>query len=652
MIFKVIPGFYALIISFWMYHSSKSMSSFAVGIFAILLLELSHFSKQKVKLPLKQLNVLFDASVLMGIGYLVYIGLTNTNNLVFSIIQLMYSLQFLFLPITLLILYHEKSFINLNILFKGKHSNSESVFGRIDILYSFFWIFSAALKSHRSPNQFLISLLALFSAILLLYVLSSVLSSKREKNVQNRLRFMAYFSSTTLLFLCISLTMMKFYSFAGDYLLENLFSHRSYLDPFQANTDIGRIGRMKMESDIVLRVYGQRAKQPLLEKATYSKFNNTTWSNTKGDSSLTQFKLKRDAYRKFTENDSLIKEIIVGKQKSYFPVAESVKVVEQYAEKGHVVGHFSDYLPIVEEAMYATPQGAFTLKDFSGVFTYYMEHKDNFIKENIKEYEPQPEDFQIPNISEKTWIEIDKIITQLPDLKPETVANYFKQNYKYTLNNEDKSSLLDFFRARTGHCEYYATATALLYRRAGYASQYTIGYSIQEWNGFEKAFLVRKSDAHAWAKVWMDGKWVEVDSTPADWYVPKNQPFSDFFDWIKLKFKTFEISLLFKFILLIFVMAVPLTRMYKQYQRKKNHESLKFNHGQKLMTDIYKIIKNTDLEKQPSETLQEWLIRINKKDYVFYVNESVYGLKVHQDKIKDLKQSIEEDLKQRKMKKA
>ncbi len=646
MIFKVIPGFYSLIILFWMFHVQNT-TSWLFGLLSLFILELSHYKKFKnflnIDVSIKKLNILFDASVLLGIGYLVYIGLTNTSNLVVSIIHLMYSLQFLFLPITILVIYNKQEYMNLNILFKGKHANKENSLGRIDILYSFFWIFSASLMSNKTPIVFLISVAVLFISVLITYALKEVFDKRvREDKKYEKLKFIAYLSSVMVFFMIFSFSMLKFYHFAGDYLLQNLFSHRNHLDPFQTNTDIGRIGALKQDSDIVMRVYSENTRQPLLEKATYSKFNHSNWSNKKSDKNAISFKLKRDSYRTFTENDSLLKEVIIGKAKNYFPTEDSIKIIEQNVEKGHVLGRYDGYLPVVDEAMLMTNEGTMTLKDVSGVLTYHIEPEENFTK-NI-EIKPSEEDYHIPNMSQKTLIELDKIIAQLPDMKPETVQKYFKDNYKYTLDNQDKSSLLDFFRVRTGHCEYYATATALLYRRAGFASKYTIGYSIQEWNSFEKAFVVRKSDAHAWAKVWMDGIWVEVDSTPPDWYVPKTHTIADLWDWIKLKLKTVEVSILIKGILLMFVLSVPLIRMYKQYKNKEKKASYYIGMGEVLLKDLYKITANTIYEKYHYETLQEWLERLHYHDFVYYINESVYGKKIHHEKIKELIEKIKQNI--------
>jgi hypothetical protein len=59
-------------------------------------------------------------------------------------------------------------------------------------------------------------------------------------------------------------------------------------------------------------------------------------------------------------------------------------------------------------------------------------------------------------------------------------------------------------------------ATVLL-RAAGIPARYATGYSVQEGSEIEQRYVVRASHAHAWVLAWVDGRWREVDTTPAVW---------------------------------------------------------------------------------------------------------------------------------------
>lgn len=72
------------------------------------------------------------------------------------------------------------------------------------------------------------------------------------------------------------------------------------------------------------------------------------------------------------------------------------------------------------------------------------------------------------------------------------------------------------FDLRTGYCEYYASAFAVLMRHAGIPARIVTGYQGGYWQPTDEYLLVRNSDAHAWVEVWLDGRgWTRVDPTSA-----------------------------------------------------------------------------------------------------------------------------------------
>ena len=87
--------------------------------------------------------------------------------------------------------------------------------------------------------------------------------------------------------------------------------------------------------------------------------------------------------------------------------------------------------------------------------------------------------------------------------------------YSLTPPRLDFDSVDDFlFRAREGFCGHYASAFVALMRAGGVPARVVTGYQGGEWNPTGKYFVVRQSDAHAWAEVWIDGRgWRRVDPT-------------------------------------------------------------------------------------------------------------------------------------------
>jgi protein-glutamine gamma-glutamyltransferase len=89
--------------------------------------------------------------------------------------------------------------------------------------------------------------------------------------------------------------------------------------------------------------------------------------------------------------------------------------------------------------------------------------------------------------------------------------------YSYTLTPPrlDLDSIDDFlFNTRQGFCGHYASAFATLARAAGLPARVVTGYQGGEWNPIGAYYIVRQSDARAWAEVWLEGRgWTRVDPT-------------------------------------------------------------------------------------------------------------------------------------------
>jgi transglutaminase-like putative cysteine protease len=70
------------------------------------------------------------------------------------------------------------------------------------------------------------------------------------------------------------------------------------------------------------------------------------------------------------------------------------------------------------------------------------------------------------------------------------------------------------FDTRQGFCEHFAAAFVFLMRAADVPARVVVGYLGGEINPVDRSMVVRQSDAHAWAEVWLPGRgWVRVDPT-------------------------------------------------------------------------------------------------------------------------------------------
>jgi len=97
---------------------------------------------------------------------------------------------------------------------------------------------------------------------------------------------------------------------------------------------------------------------------------------------------------------------------------------------------------------------------------------------------------------------------------------------------------------RKGHCEYFATATVLLLRRAGIPARYVTGHVVREYDERRGRFVLRGLHAHAWVQAWWDGRWRYVDTTPGSWLQAEKQalslwqPVIDWFQGLPLAWAT------------------------------------------------------------------------------------------------------------------
>ena len=73
-----------------------------------------------------------------------------------------------------------------------------------------------------------------------------------------------------------------------------------------------------------------------------------------------------------------------------------------------------------------------------------------------------------------------------------------------------------WFDRKEGFCEHIASAFVILMRSLDIPARIVTGYQGGEFNGLGGFWVVRHSDAHAWAEVWLAGRgWVRVDPTAA-----------------------------------------------------------------------------------------------------------------------------------------
>ena len=105
-----------------------------------------------------------------------------------------------------------------------------------------------------------------------------------------------------------------------------------------------------------------------------------------------------------------------------------------------------------------------------------------------------------------------------PAATMDALRHRLQTDYEYSLHfvrTPSVDPVIDFLEThRSGHCEYFASALALLARAAGVPARVVTGFRVVESSPFSDYKIVRERDAHAWVEAWVDGKWTAFDATP------------------------------------------------------------------------------------------------------------------------------------------
>jgi hypothetical protein len=181
--------------------------------------------------------------------------------------------------------------------------------------------------------------------------------------------------------------------------------------------------------------------------------------------------------------------------------------------------------------------------------------------------------------------------------------------------------------SRSGHCEYFATATVLLLRKLGIPARYAVGYYVHEPSG--SGYVVRERDAHAWCLAWNreTKMWEDFDTTPASWLAIEGHnaspldALSDAYSWLVFEFEKlrYRQANLRQYIIWTLAPVMAVLVYYIIFQRRAKARTA----GKKAAAEVPVIWPGQDsafyrleqllaargLVRQPQEPLSEWLER-------------------------------------------
>ena len=146
-----------------------------------------------------------------------------------------------------------------------------------------------------------------------------------------------------------------------------------------------------------------------------------------------------------------------------------------------------------------------------------------------------PRSPEIPEAIRSTYLQLphlDRRIAELarevtnaqgsPYQKALALERYLRSSYDYSLelkgspNSPDPLAMF-LFDVRRGHCEYFASAMAIMLRQIGIPARLVNGFRAGEYNRLADAFVVHQYNAHSWVEAYFPPYgWLEFDPTPPD----------------------------------------------------------------------------------------------------------------------------------------
>lgn len=101
------------------------------------------------------------------------------------------------------------------------------------------------------------------------------------------------------------------------------------------------------------------------------------------------------------------------------------------------------------------------------------------------------------------------------------IEQYLREHFSYTLQLPDRTPddpIADFlFVRKRGHCEYFASAMAVMLRSIGIPTRLVNGFRNGEFNDVTGSYIVRARNAHTWVEAYIPSVgWYSFDPTPAE----------------------------------------------------------------------------------------------------------------------------------------
>ncbi len=439
-------------------------------------------------------------------------------------------------------------------------------------------------------------------------------------------------------------------------------------DPDLAQTRIGSVGELKLSPAIIWRVKQVSGLAPMyLRSASYNWYRHNTWYTreyvsrpaapgspealAKGSGATTG-----QAYRaRFRTVDRA--EGDEGEFWDMNPGPLGPQMTGRLVMR-KVKGRGSDRMTL---PMPDTPLGVWGMDDFwisrnvlravkaeeidGGLLSYSVKYVHGLRDEWAPQVtEPSRFDLQVPKYEKLRGLDRVTQSLGLDTMEPREVIDrlyaFFGKEFTYSTYLTDTSRhlpprttvLANFLEnERSGHCEYFATATVMLLRNAGVPARYVTGFGLSEMDSQEEEYIVRGMHAHAWVQVYVEGQWEYMDTTPATWAEEDShvlawvQPLMDWVQGLPVRLEDWSVTpvgaaviLVFKWVSIPGLMIWLWWRLFKGQRGRRVRQDEEAFHILPLGTDseffqLEKSLAEYSEERHVGECVRDWWARVEAR---------------------------------------
>jgi transglutaminase-like putative cysteine protease len=300
---------------------------------------------------------------------------------------------------------------------------------------------------------------------------------------------------------------------------------------FSTRVDLGGVGKLRSDPTIAMRVHlNEPPPTPAARLALYLRgtafdaYDGTSWTRTRPQPSLASIEegnIVRIAASGRLQNEAMSIDLEPINPPIIFLPTDTVGI--RINEPGDGIGFRAPKVLVAADDEYKYERA-----DERGL--QYSVYRDRS--------RPEP----LPLDERKRYLEVPPAIAgQISELakrwvgplatdweEANAIEERLRTEYRYDLDSPSGAAaqpLLHFlFESKSGHCEFYSTAMAMLLRTLNVPTRNVTGFIGGTYNRFGEFYAVRQGDAHSWVEVYLEGRgWTRFDPTPPSSSAPRSE---------------------------------------------------------------------------------------------------------------------------------